>query len=164
MPPRFEGARIERTIPKPTIIGIDYHPRKNSSASGMNHLNLMTRYDSMNSINAIYSQIKKPILSSNPAAHASLHHQRSLSMRNPNPYGMISVGASESRLQGYASPPNGGVSTFARHNHNPASPGSRRQNPSNNGTQQHLSQHHQQPPAHSHTQFGGSFHNFDLFN
>lgn len=56
--PRFEGARIERTIPKPTIIGLDYHQRKNSSASNTPHV--LSRYDSMNSLTAIYSQISKP--------------------------------------------------------------------------------------------------------
>lgn len=61
--PRFEGARIERTIPKPTIIGLDYHQRKNSSASTNSHLNIINRYDSMNSLTAIYSQINKPFKS-----------------------------------------------------------------------------------------------------
>lgn len=74
IPPRFEGARIERTIPKPTIIGLDYHPRKSSSASST-HINLMTRYDSMNSINAIYSQISKPnTLGGNGVLMSNHHH------------------------------------------------------------------------------------------
>ena len=93
MPPRFEGARIERTIPKPTIIGLDYHPRKNSSASST-HINLMTRYDSMNSINAIYSQIGKPV--GNGTLGANQQKKKKTKIKSMNPYHTVD------RLNGYA--------------------------------------------------------------
>ncbi|KAF7495399.1 hypothetical protein SSS_07636 [Sarcoptes scabiei] len=55
----FERAyRIDKKLPRSNIIGIDYQPRKNSTSSSLMPFNFLTRYDSINSLTAIYSQIQ----------------------------------------------------------------------------------------------------------
>ncbi|XP_075679420.1 uncharacterized protein LOC113798939 isoform X3 [Dermatophagoides pteronyssinus] len=77
LPPHFEGGhRIEPAIPKPTIIGLDYHRRKNSTTSSLTPFNFLARYDSMNSLTAIYSQVNH-----HPGLHHS-HHSRPPSSRS----------------------------------------------------------------------------------
>ncbi|OTF78464.1 hypothetical protein BLA29_006661, partial [Euroglyphus maynei] len=69
IPPHFEGGHhMEPAIPKPTIIGLDYHRRKNSTTSSLTPFNFLARYDSMNSLTAIYSQVNH---------HPGLHSHQS---------------------------------------------------------------------------------------
>lgn len=90
--PHFESShRIEPPFPKPNVIGLDYHRRKNSTSSSLTPFNFLNRYDSMNSLTAIYSQIhhhhpsiashsnriSPPMTNSSPSPnlHALNHHQ-----------------------------------------------------------------------------------------
>lgn len=57
--------RIEPTIPKVPVIGLDYSRRQTSNVSG---------FDSMSSITAIYSQINRPLKSKNrPSVKSSFN-------------------------------------------------------------------------------------------